>query len=190
MLTKKNAEAVRTANERATERLLIDRVLLGDESAAHRLYAAHAARVLRVCLSVADGDVALAEDFTQEAFVRAFANLSRFRRESSLSTWLHRIAVCVSLSGMRKVRRHWDREVPLQEADTVPQSEGPERLVLEEIRSAVDSLPDGHRQVFIMFHEGYSHVQIGSALNIPTGTSKARLCRARSKLREELVRAS
>jgi RNA polymerase sigma-70 factor, ECF subfamily len=185
------AATPRQPHERAAERRLIDRVLIGDEKASRSLYALHAARVYRVCLTIADGDAALAEDFAQEAFVRAFASLPRFRREASLSTWLHRIAVCVSLSGMRKVRRHRDREVPLQEADAVCSADRVERVDADVLRSAVAALPDGHRKVFLMYHvEGYSHVQIGTALNIPTGTSKARLCRARSKLREELAKAS
>lgn len=182
---------MRSTSEAAAERRLIQRVLLGDEQAAQALYATHVTRVRRICLGVANGDPALADDFTQEAFARAFAHLAGFRLESSLSTWLHRIAVCVSISGMRKMRRHWDREVPLQEADRLPAETAAGRASWHELRSAVDALSHEQRQVFLLYHvEGYSHVQIGSALNIPTGTSKARLCRARSKLRERLAKAS
>ena len=56
------------------------------------------------------------------------------------------------------------------------------------LRSAIDGLPETHRVVFVMFDvEGYTHEEIGEVLQIPTGTSKARLSRARARLREELA---
>jgi RNA polymerase sigma-70 factor (ECF subfamily) len=58
----------------------------------------------------------------------------------------------------------------------------------ERLKTAIAGLPDHYRSVFVMYDmEGYSHEEIGTALNVPVGTSKARLSRAREKLREQLA---
>lgn len=171
------------------EKRLIERVLAGDPAAERALYDAHVDRVYRLCYRLANGDAELAQDFAQESFVRAFARLGSFRRESALSTWLHAIAVSVSLNGMRKVKRRRERERPLEGvtvADGRPRR--PEPDLRERLKAAIASLPDHYRVVFVMYDvEGYTHEEIGEALAMPTGTSKARLSRARAKLREELA---
>lgn len=168
---------------------LIDRVLVGDPAAERALYDQHVDRVYRLCYRLANGDAELAQDFTQEAFVRAFDRLDAFRRESALSTWLHAIAVSVSLNGMRKVKRRRERERPLEDvvvaASPARRSEPDLR---DRLKTAIASLPDHYRVVFVMYDvEGYTHEEIGEALAMPTGTSKARLSRARARLREQLA---
>jgi RNA polymerase sigma-70 factor (ECF subfamily) len=170
------------------ESRLIERVLAGEPAAERALYDAHVDRVYRLCYRLANGDTELAQDFTQETFVRAFGRLGAFRRESALSTWLHAVAVSVSLNGMRKVKRRQERERSL---DDVVVAEAPVRRaepdLKAKLKSAIASLPDHYRVVFVMYDvEGYTHEEIGEALDMPTGTSKARLSRARARLREQL----
>src|SRR5687767_5937544 len=98
--------------DRTSERALIERVLAGDRAAGHALYEAHAPRVFRVAYRMT-GDEALAQDFTQETFIKAFGQLGTFRGESSFSTWIHRIAFTVTANGMRKVKRFRARETSL-----------------------------------------------------------------------------
>ncbi|HUP88147.1 MAG TPA: sigma factor, partial [Longimicrobiales bacterium] len=76
---------------------LIARVLAGDESAERALYDAHVDRVYRLAYRLA-GDADLAQDFAQEAFVRAFSRLREFQGRSAFGTWLHAITVSVSLN--------------------------------------------------------------------------------------------
>ena len=83
---------------------LIARVLAGDRIAARELYDAHAGRVYRLAYRLT-GDADLAREFTQDTFVRAFSQLHRFRGDSALSTWLHRITVTVVANAMRRVKR-------------------------------------------------------------------------------------
>jgi RNA polymerase sigma-70 factor (ECF subfamily) len=168
---------------------LIRRVLLGDAGAERKLYDDHVDRVYRLCYRLASGDGDLARDFTQEAFVRAFARLGEFRGQAKLATWLHTIAVSVSLNGMRRVKRWRAREAPI---DDVPDIGGTVRTsepdLKVRLKSAIDDLPEPYRVVFVMFDvEGYTHEEIGAVLRIPTGTSKARLSRARARLREQLA---
>ena len=172
-----------------TERELIQAVLAGDVRAERALYDAHVDRVFRLCYRLANGDSERAQDFTQETFVRAFERLSAFRGDAALATWLHSIAVSVSLNGMRRVKRWHEREVGLDDA---PQVGTPERHAEPDLkarlRSAIEALPEHYRVVFVMYDmEGYTHEEIAAALQLPVGTSKARLSRARSQLRVALA---
>ncbi|HEX6940600.1 MAG TPA: sigma-70 family RNA polymerase sigma factor [Longimicrobiales bacterium] len=171
------------------ERWLIRRVLDGDVAAERELYETHVDRVYRLCYRMA-GDDELAREFTQETFIRAFDRLPAFRGDAALSTWLHSIAVSVTLNGLRRVRRHQTREAQLEEALHI----GADREELLEpdlksrLKSAIDALPEMYRIVFLMHDaEGYTHEEIGAALRVPVGTSKARLFRARARLREALA---
>jgi RNA polymerase sigma-70 factor (ECF subfamily) len=172
----------------AEERVLIERALAGDAGAERELYDRHVDRVYRLAWRLSDGDPELARDFTQEAFVRAFDRLPAFRGDAAFATWIHSITVSVSLNGMRRVKRRRDRETGLAEADAISHPDGIEPDLRERLRAAVARLPEKYRVVFLMFDvEGYTHDEIAATLNMPTGTSKARLSRARAKLRTALA---
>lgn len=168
---------------------LIQRVLAGDELAERALYDAHVDRVYRLAYRLAGNDADLAQDFTQESFLRAFSHLREFQGRAAFSTWLHSITVSVSLNGLRKVKRNREREVELDGGKPVAYlSREAEPDLKQRLRTAIAALPDHYRAVFVMYDmEGYSHEEIGSALNVPVGTSKARLSRARERLREQLA---
>jgi RNA polymerase sigma-70 factor (ECF subfamily) len=170
------------------ERNLIERVRAGDARAERELYDSHVERVYRLAYRLA-GDDDLARDLTQETFIRAFERLDRFRGEAALSTWLYTIATSVVLNGLRKVKRFRRRETDLDEARAVP---GQRRLAEPDLKvklaRAIDALPERSRMVFVMHDvEGYTHEEIGVALGMETGTSKAQLFRARARLRESLA---
>jgi len=166
---------------------LVQRARDGDQIAFRDLYDRNVDRIHRLAYRMA-GDEDLAKDFTQETFLRAYQSLAQFRGDAAFSTWLHSIAVSVSLNGLRKVDRHRKRERSLEDAAHV----APERRKLEHdardrLREAVDGLPEIYRTVFLMHDlEGYSHREIAETLGVAEGTSKARLFRAREKLRAAL----
>ena len=169
-----------TAIERngVTEHQLIDGALQGDPTAERAIYDRHVDRIYRLAYRLT-GDEALAQEFTQDTFVRAFERLDGFRRESALGTWLYAIARSVIYNGLRKVRRRQSRHVGLEEI----QPDLKKRL-----REAIDGLPIGYKTVFVMHEiEGYTHDEIAETLGVQTGTSKAQLSRARARLREELA---
>ncbi|MFN8581029.1 MAG: sigma-70 family RNA polymerase sigma factor [Gemmatimonadaceae bacterium] len=174
--------------KRVTEAELISQAANGDRTAQRALYDAHVDRVYRLAFRLA-GDEDLARDFTQETFIRAFQRLRDFRGASALSTWLHAITTTVSLNGLRRTRRIGARETAIEDAESL----GTERRVADPdlrdaIRNAIDRLPEGYRTVFVMHDvEGYTHEEIGAALGIQPGTSKAQLFRARGRLREMLA---
>lgn len=167
---------------------LVAAVLAGDARAERELYDRHVDRVYRLAFRMAGDDV-LARDFTQDTFVRAFEKLREFRGDSALRTWLHAIATSVVLNGLKKVRRIRARELQADELPDVAVSrrEAEPDLKLRLAR-AIDALPPGYRMVFVMHDvEGYTHEEIGTALGIQPGTSKAQLFRARERLRADLV---
>jgi RNA polymerase sigma-70 factor, ECF subfamily len=167
---------------------LIGRVLAGDPDAERALYAAHVDRVFRLVYRMA-GDLDRAQDWVQETFIRAFERLGQFRGESSLSTWLCSIAVSITLNGLRRVKRSREREVGLEDAGGVgakTREADPDLKV--RLHQAIDDLPEGYRTVFVMHDvEGFTHEEIGHALGVQPGTSKAQLFRARARLREALA---
>jgi RNA polymerase sigma-70 factor (ECF subfamily) len=170
------------------ERELINRVRAGDGVAERALYDAHVDRVYRLAYRLAGDDV-LAQDFTQETFIRAFSKLDSFRGESALSTWLHAITTTVVLNGLRKVKRFRQRETDIDDAHAIGVTRRESEPDLKaRMNQAIDALPDGYRTVFLMHDvEGYTHEEIGAALGVETGTSKAQLSRARAKLRIALA---
>jgi RNA polymerase sigma-70 factor (ECF subfamily) len=173
-----------------TETQLIERTLDGDEAAARTLYDENVDRVFRLCYRMA-GDEELARELAQESFIRAFQRLHQFRGDAALSTWLHSITVSVVLNGLRKHKRIRSRELDMDELPAAPVPPRQKRAdpdLRERLHRAIDALPDIYRSVFVMHDvEGYTHDEIGAALGVANGTSKARLFRARRMLREDLA---
>lgn len=160
----------------------------GDRRAFERLYRAHVDRVFTLCARMT-ADRGLAEELTQDVFVRAWEKLALFRGESAFSTWLHRLAVNVVLNHQAsdgRRRRHLDPDDAGDAGDRLPaRATSPgDRMDLER---AIAALPRGARRVFVLHDvEGYTHEEIGGFLGITAGGSKAQLHRARLLLREAL----
>lgn len=161
----------------------------GDRQAFERLYRHHVHRVFAVCVRMT-GDRQLAEELTQDAFVRAWDKLPQFRGEAQFGTWLHRLAVNVVLNARAGSSRVTARETDDAAAalDAAAQPAAPAGLSLD-LEHAIAGLPTGARRVFTLFDVyGYSHEEIADQLGITTGGSKAQLHRARLLLREALSR--
>ena len=170
------------------EGTLIERARDGDEASLRALYEAHAERVHRLAYRMT-GDEEWARDLTQDAFVRAFRRLHQFRGESAFSTWLHRVALSAILNGRRRLGRHRDRERQLvSEAHPGAAADGANLHLRARLERAVGELPEHYRTVVVMHDvEGFTHEEIAGALGVAVGTSRARLSRARERLREMLA---
>jgi RNA polymerase sigma-70 factor (ECF subfamily) len=169
------------------ERTLIAEAARGDRTAARELYDAHVERVHRIAYRIC-GDADLAQDLTQDVFVQVFRRLDQFRGESSFGTWLHRVALTVSLNAMRKVKRFRQRETELDDAFHHETESGEmEPDLRDRLTAAIDALPEASRVALVLHTiEGYSHKEIGEMLGIAEGTSKARVFDARARLKEML----
>src|SRR5687767_15283377 len=100
------------AHQLADQRALIERVRRGDPSAHRVLYDTHVERVYRLTFRLT-GVEHLAREITQDTFVRAFAGMEGFRGDSAFSTWLHSIAVSLSLNEIKRRKRDRARNAPL-----------------------------------------------------------------------------
>ena len=166
---------------------LVSRATTGDVDAFESLYRQHVGRIHAVCLRLT-ANPALAEELTQEAFLRAWRKLSSFRGDAKFSSWLHRLAVNVVLSHHRARSRRRLGLVPLEDAAepaAPPKRDSASALDLED---AIAGLPERARWVFVLHEvEGYRHEEIANMTGTTVGTSKAHLHRARKLLREALT---
>lgn len=148
------------------------------------LYHRYAPRVYAVVRRFA-GDDAQADDWSQEAWIRAFRALPGFRGDAAFSTWLHRVAVNSALQGRRRTNRHDSRETTLPVS--IPGGRPDPAVLRIALERAVARLPEGMRQVLLLHDvEGFTHDEIGEMLGIAAGTSKSQLFKARAKMRDML----
>jgi RNA polymerase sigma-70 factor (ECF subfamily) len=177
---------------------LVARVVAGRAEAFRVIIQRYNRRLYRVARGVVRDD-AEAEDVLQEAYVRAFAALPRFRAESTLSTWLTRIVMNEAIGRLRLKRREGELEAAAENGDLrvimfpgVTASPDPETAaargqVRRLLEQAVDDLPEPFRLVFVMRDiEDLSTEETATSLSIRPETVKTRLHRARRLLREAL----
>jgi RNA polymerase sigma-70 factor (ECF subfamily) len=161
----------------------------GDSIAFEKLYRTHCDRIYALCWRLCGGDAALAEDLVQESFVRAWTKLQQFRGEARFGTWLHRLAVNVTLSDRRIRVRRVQREQPFEaavERTAIGERDSPQGL-RSDLEQAISALPERARTVLVLFDvEGYRHQEIAEITGMAVGSSKAQLHRARKLVREAL----
>jgi RNA polymerase sigma-70 factor (ECF subfamily) len=173
----------------ATETDVVRRAQAGDLPAFEQLHRENVRRVYALCFRLC-GEASLAEELSQDVFVRAWQKLGSFRGESAFSSWLYTLTLNVALSERRSRRRRTSRIVATEDP-TVFEKPGNTRRpeVGLDIERAMDVLPPGARTVFVLHDiEGYRHQEIALLTGVATGTSKAQLHRARRLLREVLSR--
>jgi RNA polymerase sigma-70 factor, ECF subfamily len=155
----------------------------GDERAFRELYRRHTPKLYLLVLRLLGYSEMDAEDVVQETWVRAVKELAGFRWESALGTWLSAIGCNVARDQLRKLKRREEREQSPAIASWIA-TQPPEQVDLEQ---AIRRLPEGYRTVLVMHDlDGFTHVEIGSALGIAPGTSKSQLFGARRSLRAML----
>ncbi len=158
----------------------------GDVAAFEALYREHVGGVYGLCLRLTRQREA-AEDCTQETFVAAWRGLGDFAGRSSLSTWLHRIAVNQVLSRQAGLAARLERLVSDTAAEQMPERPANDLTPPLDLERAVEQLPDGARHVLVLVGiYGYSHDEAAEALGIATGTCRAHLFRARRLLGEHM----
>ena len=169
---------------------LIMRAIEGDRNAFGELVGRYYENVLRVVYRLC-GDAQVAQDATQEAFIRAWIKLPGFQPRAPFRNWLYRIAVNTALDILRQKPEESieNSEGMLIMADRNP---GPEAAYIEKeqvdfLQAAVRTLPEAARTVLVLREYGeLSYDEIASVLEIPIGTVMSRLNYARTRLREAL----
>ncbi len=172
---------------------LIDQALGGQSEAFGQLVLKYQDRLFNTVFHVV-GHAEDARDIVQEALVQAFLKLESFRRESAFYTWLYRIAFNVAMSQRRRRRpavsmdrlRETAHMEPLDDEDDPAESlERKERC--GQVRRAIGRLPEEYRAVLVLREiDGCCYETIAEVLDLPVGTVRSRLHRARLQLREQL----
>lgn len=180
---------------------LVERCRQGDMAAFGRLVVMYQDRVFNTCWRMC-GNRADAEDLTQEAFVRALQSIDRFSGQSRFYTWVFRIAVNLVLSARRR-SKHAARQsldapraeddtsttmaARLQASEDAPVEQVGDREQEARVMRALGELDEEHRAVVILRDlESLAYDEIAEVLDIPAGTVKSRLHRARLALRASL----
>ena len=177
----------------AEDQQAIEKVLKGDSSAFSVLVERYQRRLIGL-LAHSCGNSELAEDIAQDAFARAYQKLRLFSGESQFYTWLARIAMNLLASDRRK--RRIENQVPREgfevAIDAVGQDEQPDQqLQLTEaqqvVRQAIAMLDEERRTVLLLRDfDGMDYEAIAATLEIPVGTVRSRLHRARLELKDIL----
>lgn len=181
-------------DERQSDEALVQKAKRGDIQAFDELVERHYKRIYRFAFQIL-GNREDAADATQETFVKAFEQIGNFRIASSFATWLYRIAVNTCRDMMRRNRpiafsqisfenNHSDFEMTIL-TEPNPDEILAEREKAELVWMALNSLPEEARQILVLCDmQGFSYAEVASILNLPEGTVKSRLHRARNAFKE------
>lgn len=174
---------------------LIEQTLEGNRDAFGELVTKYQVRLYNTMIQIV-GSTEDAYDVTQDAFMQAYLRLDTFRRSSKFYTWLYRIAFNVAIGMRRKYRTHRMAESIQQDMNDrlIDRERRPdENLISQEnikvVRQVVDNLEQEFRDVVVLRElEEFSYEEIAEILDIPIGTVRSRLHRARMVMREQLGR--
>lgn len=167
---------------------LIQACIVEDRKAQYKLYDRFAPKMLGVCYRYAQTQ-AEAEDIMQEAFVKIFNNLKKFRHESTLETWITRIMVNTSLNHLKSTKKlKMESELDIAENAYEVASFQWHTIDSAMLMKCVHELPAGYRVVLNMYAiEGYSHAEIAEQLHIQEGTSRSQFIRAKALLEKKIA---
>lgn len=167
---------------------LIEGCQLGNRKAQEMLYQLFAAKMLGVCLRYAT-DKMEAEDMLQNGFVKVFGKINDYRGEGAFEGWVRRIMVHTSIAYYRKNHKVLQL-VEMDLTGTEQSVHAANSLEAKDLLAMIQSLPPGYRLVFNLYAiEGYAHKEIAAILGISEGASKSQLSRARTILKEMVVKA-
>ena len=168
---------------------LIEGCRLGKRKAQEMLYKLFAAKMLGVCMRFAI-DKMEAEDMLQNGFVKVFDKLEDYRGDGAFEGWVRRIMVHSSIEYYRKHHKMMQLvELDTPGAEQTVNATAASSLEAKDLLAIIQTLSPGYRIVFNLYAiEGYSHKEIGEMLNISEGASKSQLSRARTILKEMIIK--
>lgn len=179
------------------EKALVQRAAEGDSAAFETLVERYQQQVFNLALRMVNSR-ADAEDLAQEAFIRAWRALPSFHQSAQFSTWLYRLTsnICIDFLRAQKRRKvvsltmlqdDEDKQWDLPDGDPLPEQRMIDREEREALGRAFRALDPDYRQVLTLrIVNGCSYQEIGEILNLPEGTVKSRLSRAREQLRKKM----
>jgi RNA polymerase sigma factor (sigma-70 family) len=182
----------------STDSQLVDATLAGSHEAYRTLVTRYQGHVYGLAYSIV-GNWHDAQDIAQETFIRAYTNLDQLRDAARFAAWLRRVAFSITMAWVKAHRpalfRELDGKVDADVLEIPDFSPGPaetaeKRELADAVVAAVASLPPKYRVPLTMFHlDGLSYQKVADFLDIPLGTAKSLIARARAKLKQALASA-
>ena len=180
--------AAAAASNAADEAALLDAIRRGTPGGREALYHRYKRRVFALAVRIVGAMDA--EEVAQEAFIRIFRGLGKFRGDSALGTWIYRLAVNAALSHRSRRRPDTPEATNQAEAEALVAEAAPhgqDSVLRARLQRALWRLPVGYRTVIVLHDvEGLEHEEVAAVLGCHVGTSKSQLHKARAKLRELL----
>lgn len=187
------------STEREIDQLFVERVQRGDKIAFELLVIKYQRKLMRLVLRLVR-DRAEAEDVVQEAFIKAYRALPKFRGDSAFYTWLYRIGINTAKNYLVTMGRRapTSTEADVEEAETfddgeqlrdinTPESMLATKQIAQTVNLAMDALPDELRIAITLREiEGLSYDEIAEAMGCPIGTVRSRIFRAREAVADKL----
>ena len=185
-------------SNQSSDKKLVKRVQKGDKGAFDLLVLKYQHKIVNLVMRyVRDPELAL--DITQEAFIKAYRALPRFRGDSAFYTWMYRIAVNTAKNHLAAQRRRpMDVELDLQDPEQydlhakLRETDTPEGVTLsnelkETVERAIAALPEDLRTAIILRElEGMSYEEIAQTMECPVGTVRSRIFRARDAIAKKI----
>jgi len=168
-----------------TDHALVARCLAGDVDAFETIYREHSGRLYTLACRMA-GSLDDGEDLLQEIFLQAHRKLESFKGDSSLGTWLYRLALNHCLDYVRSRRAKMNKVTETLDGEDAIEPAAPRDTPIArlDLARALERLPDGCREAFVLHDvEGFDHKEVAELLGIAEGTSKSQVFKARGKLR-------
>ena len=177
------------AEERIDERV-IAACQHGDRDAFRLLFEAYKDKVFSIAVYSFDGDASVADDVTQQIFLKLFTVIHQFRGDSEFTTWLYRMVVNACLDERRRRRRFlsWGDTMPSKMGEKKPQEKQFARLeIAETVRDAIGELkPKFRLPILLKYVEGLSYEEIAGVMGCSKGTVASRLNRGHAELARRL----
>ena len=170
----------------ATDEEIIKGCVSGDREAQKLLYAKFSRQMYAVSLRYAK-EQQEAEDILQDAFIKVFDGLKKFKGDSKLGYWIKRIVINTALNAQRNKLYLY----PMVDVDSLKESRGEELVAsdytMEELMKMINELPSGCKVIFNLHAiEGYKHQEIAIMLGVTEGTIKSQYARAKYLLKEKM----
>ena len=162
-----------------TDKELVEGCIREDRKCQRLLWDKYSRKIKALCLRYCQNQEE-AEDALMETFVKIYDKLGDFRFQSSLETWMRRVAVNISINKIRARKNIWT-DISEDEYEIGYQDNSFDQLNVNQLLKLIEQLPVGYRMVFNLYAiEGFSHKEIAETLQIDEGTSRSQLAKARN----------
>ncbi|MGY6520547.1 MAG: RNA polymerase sigma factor [Mongoliitalea sp.] len=148
----------------------------------NQLYYTYAPKVHRLCLGYSSGDVALANEWLQETFIKVWNHSNSFRGDASMDTWIYRIATNICLGDIRRFKKQVRIKGELMTESIIDEPVNDEAETIEKMYACIDQLSEQNKTLILLELENIPQETIASTVGLAHGTLRTRLSRIRKSL--------